>query len=361
MWDYSRIALRYGARIGLGLCLLWSGAQTALAQDGPAINPDAPLTYVVKKGDTLWDISGYYLRDPWLWPELWNANEQIENPHLIFPGETLYLVYVDGKPRVQRQPPATIAGGGARDRRSPQVRESALQVAIPTIPINAIRTFLAGPRVIDRDEYNAAPYVVDFVGEHMLGATNVGAYVKRALPENGYDYNLVRIGQKYRDPDSGDVLGYEALAVGKVEINKFDEVSSAQITRSSREVRRGDRLVPPEDDRFEANFFPRAPETAIDGRIIAVYDGVAHIGQFQVVTLNRGADTGLKPGHVLAIFQDGGKVKDPVEWGRTRLPDQLAGSVMVFKTYARISYALVMQATRAIHVRDKVRNPSPTT
>ncbi len=365
MRDYSRIVLRRGLGILFGLLLCGGLAGTAVAQQGPELNPDAPLKYVVKKGDTLWDIAGYYLRDPWLWPELWTANEQIENPHLIYPGDTLYLVMLDGKPRLSRTPPQTIAGprtikgGGQLGRLQPEILREPLAEAIPTIPINAIQDFLRGPRIIDRNAYDKAPYVVDFVGEHMMGSQAVGAFVKRADPDDGYGYDLVRIGQKYKDPDSGRTLGYEALSVGRVEIREFDEISRAMITASDREVMRGDRLMADSGSRFDSNFFPRAPEDEIRGTIISVYDGVTQIGQYQVVTLNRGEKQGLQIGHVLTVYQRGEKVRDPHGWGRVQLPEQRAGTVMVFRTFKEISYALVMRATRAIHVLDKVGNPVP--
>lgn len=367
MRDYSRITRHFGLNRALAFTLaavVTVGVSAQSANDtAPVLNPDAPLTYVVKKGDTLWDIAGHFLRDPWLWPELWTANEQIANPHLIYPGDTLYLVYVDGQPRLQRTPPATIAGprtlsgGGEMVRREPEIRVQPLSAAVPTIPINAIRDFLRGPRVISRSEYEDAPYLVDFESEHMMGASNVAAFVKRVDPEAGYGYDLVRIGERYKDPDSGKTIGYEALSVGRIEIREFDEISRAMITASDREVLRGDRLVADVSSSFESNFFPRAPESEIDATIISVYDGVTQIGQYQVVTLNRGESHGMEPGHVLTVFQRGRKVKDPVEWGKVRLPEQRAGTVMVFKTYPELSYALVMRATRALHVKDKARNP----
>ena len=334
------------------------GTAGAWAQDAPALNPDVALEYTVKKGDTLWDISSYYLQDPWLWPELWNANPQVANPHLIYPGEKLYLVYVDGRPRLQREPPQP-AVNERFVRLTPEIRSSTLEPAIPTIPLDAIRGFLNGPRVIDRADYNRAPYVVGFEDQRLLGGESVETFVREAVEEEGYRYNVVRIGQTYRDPDNNALLGYEAVPVGRLEVQSFGEVATARMTESYRETRRADRLLPLSYDRFNPNFYPHAPEQAVSGRIIAVFDGVSEIGQYQIVTLNLGSEDGLEAGHVLDVRQAGELVRDPTKlFGRVRLPDQNAGLLMVFKTYENISYGLIMSATRAIHVQDRVTNPA---
>ncbi|MGJ8668914.1 MAG: LysM peptidoglycan-binding domain-containing protein [Oceanococcus sp.] len=355
-----------------GLCRqrLWAGAMLfcaalglsaqAQAQDSPVLNPDVPLEYVVKSGDTLWDIAEYYLRDPWLWPELWNANPQVANPHLIFPGEILYLVWVDGKPRLQRERPLQQAS--TLKRMSPQVRRSSLEAAIPTIPLDEILAFLNGPRVIDKDSYEIAPHIIAFEDDRLLGSDEAAAYVRGGDEANGFAYSVIRIGQKYRDPDDGDILGYEAIPVALATVEEFGEISSAQLSESNREVRILDRLFPTGYSEFRADFFPSAPGQEIEGRIIAVFNGVSQIGQYQIVTLNRGTSHGVQPGHVLQVKQAGKKVKDPKAWAlspRVRLPDMDAGHLMVFKTFERLSYGLIMRATRPIHVQDKVVNPVP--
>lgn len=332
----------------------------AQTQEGPVLNPDVPLKYVVKPGDTLWGIAAYYLRDPWLWPELWNVNPQVSNPHLIFPGDVLYLVQVDGKYRLQRNPQEA----SRLQRLTPQIRRSPLEAAIPTIPLNEIRAFLQGPRVIDRKTYEKAPHIIAFGDGRLLGSEEGEAYVRGVDKRDGYAYSIVRIGKQYRDPDTGDILGYEAIPVGDASVETFEDVSRAHLTSSDREARKLDRLLPANYSDFRADFFPSAPEQEIQGHIIAVYDGVSQIGQYQIVTLNRGTQQGLQPGHVLRIKQTGKKVKDPKAWAlapKVRLPDVDAGHLMVFKTFERLSYALIMLATRPIHVLDKVENPTPGT
>ena len=324
---------------------------------GPApeivINDNAPLQYVVKKGDTLWDIASYYLRDPWLWPEVWLVNDQkVTNPHLIYPGDVLTLLYVDGVPQISRN--------AGIERFGPRVRVLPLESAIPTIPIDAIREFLKGPRLVDRDTLRGAPYVVEFVGEHVIGGENIPVYVKGVEAGDATNYQLVREGEPYRDPDDGDVIGIEAIPVGLTEISDLGDISVAAVLDSSREVRKGDRLLPVEDEIFSANFYPHAPTAQIDGRIISVFDGVSRIGQYAIIALNRGDQHGLEPGHVLSIYQAGRKVPDPYgpnSYPTLQLPDALAGTALVFKTYDRLSYALVMDVSRPARLMDKVRNP----
>ncbi len=354
---YSGIRISGIRLLVTGLILTLSGGLASAQDSSPAINPDVSLEYTVKKGDTLWDIAEYYLRDPWLWPELWNANPQVANPHLIYPGEILYLVWVDGKPRLQREPPRR----NELVRLSPQARITPLGTPIPTIPIDAIRAFLEGPRVIDKAAYDQAPYIVAFGDQRLLGATDADSYVKNTNPAEGYRYGVIRIGQRYKDPDSGKTLGYEAIPVARADIQDFgEEVAHAVLLESKREVRIEDRLLPISAYNFNSDFYPHAPEETVEGRIIAVFDGVSQIGQYQIVTLNRGSAHGLEDGHVLRVKQAGAKVKDPKStFGKIQLPDVDAGYLMVFKTFEELSYGLIMSATRPIHTLDKVTNPAP--
>ncbi|WP_348674840.1 LysM domain-containing protein [uncultured Abyssibacter sp.] len=313
---------------------------------------NAPLKYIVKKGDTLWDIASYFLRDPWLWPEVWYVNPQVNNPHLIFPGDELLLVWVDGKPQIRR-------GGLGVERLSPRVRNLPLDAAIPTIPIDAIRNFLRGPRLIEAEMLKNAPYILEFAGEHLIGAEGMSVYVMR-LPENDItDYQIVRRGETYRDPDDNKVLGVEAIPIGDVEVLDYGTPAVARVLDSQREILIGDHMLPSEAEVFSANFFPHAPTVDIEGRIVSVYEGVSQIGQYAIVALNRGRTDGLNPGHVLSIYQAGRKVSDPYKsgYGKIQLPDQHAGTLLVFKTYDQFSYGLVMEAFRPAHVLDKVRNP----
>lgn len=317
---------------------------------------DAPLRYVVKKGDTLWGISKKFLKDAWQWPEVWTTNNtKVANPHLIYPGEELLLVYKDKHPQIV--PSGDVAVENQADKLSPRIRELPLAQAIPTIPIAAIRQFLHGPRVVSDDELNRAPYVVEFSELHLAGSAGMGVYVKNLPRPVRAGYSVVRRGDPYRDPDTGELLGYEAIPTAEGEVRELGKLSTVRLVSSAREVNIGDRLLPQESDLFNANFYPHAPNAAVGGRIISVFDGLSEIGQFQIVTLNRGSKHSLEPGHVLSIIQAGGLAKDPYASGKLQLPDQFAGTLLIFKVTPKVSYGLVMEATRAIHVLDKVEKP----
>jgi LysM repeat protein len=325
------------------------------AQPAPVLRPGAPLTYVVKPGDTLWDIANHFLLDAWQWPEIWYVNGQVRNPHLIYPGDVLQLRDVNGRPQLG------LAGGGDLEHVSPQIRELPLESAIPTIPIDTIREFLRGPRLVTLEQMKSAPYLLSFVDGHVVGGEGMLIYVRRLPQQEPYSYALVRPGDPYTDPDDGSIIGYEALPIGAVDVKEPGEPATAVLSRTYREALVGDRLLPVEADAFQADFYPHAPDHAIGGRIIAAFDGISQISQFQVIAINRGSDHGLEPGHVLQIMQAGGRVDDPYGKKKVRLPDQPAGVMLVFKTTPRLSYALVMSVTRPAHLLDKVEKPRPTT
>lgn len=327
-----------------------AGSARAAAGD-LSLREDAPLRYVVKRGDTLWDIAQHFLRDPWQWPELWYTNSQVRNPHQIYPGDVLTLVSVDGRTR--------LAFDGPVDRLSPRIREEALDSSLPAIPIEAIRNFLRGPRVVTLEEAGRAPYIVAFADERLAVGANNDVYVKNLPADVAYSYAVVRVGEAYRDPDTRALIGYEAIPTGEAELRKPGTPALMRLTKSNREVLIADRLLPIEAESFDANFYPHPPATEVNGRIISVYDGLSQISQYQIVALNRGSEHGLDPGTVLDIYQPGRKVADPYGKDSIAVPEQRAGLLMVFKVTPKLSYALVMTATRALHVLDKVRRPSP--
>lgn len=326
------------------------------------IKPDAPQRYVVVKGDTLWDISSRFLSDPWRWPELWDSNPQIANPHLIYPGDVLILAYKDGRPIIQIHRGgviSTTAPGIPEQRLSPKVRVEGLDRAIPTIPITAIRPFLTRPRVVTEKELEAAPYILSTADKHLIAGPGHRVYVRGLSDADVIDYVVVRPGDVYRNPENPDeILGYEAIHVGDVRLKEFADVSTLQIEKATREILNGDRLLPANDILPDTSFIPRAPKDKVKGKIIAVPGGVSLIGQYQVVTISMGQREGMEPGHVLAIYQAGETIRDRQrdnEW--VKMPDEHAGNLMVFRTFERVSYGLVMKATRTMHVMDVVTNP----
>jgi hypothetical protein len=335
-----------------------SAGALALGQPAPSpvLNPRHPETYVVQRGDTLWDIASMFLRDPWLWPEIWQINPEVENPHLIFPGDILSLAYLDdGRPVVTLE-----RGSGVVERLSPRVRSEPLEEAIQTIPFETLRAFLSRPAILQRSELDSLPYIVAHP-EGLLGSAGHDVYVRGTDAPEGTIFNFVHPGEALVDPDDGTIIGYQGLYVAQGRVRRTGDPATVFLTESAREALIGDYLVT-EDSIAPATFLPRAPEEPVDGRIISVLDGVSLIGQYQVIVLNRGARHGLQPGHVLSVYRTGEVIRDPVRENgqsreKVRLPDELSGTTMVFRTFDRISYALVMEATNDIHVLDTVRNP----
>jgi hypothetical protein len=331
----------------------------AVAASDVSLRRDAPLVYMVKKGDTLWGIAGHFLDDPWQWPELWYTNSQIKNPHLIYPGDRLQLVWVNGHPRLTSDVliGTNVGTRGSEMRLRPRVREEPLDQEIPAIPIDAIREFLRHPRVLTADEIDRAPYVVAFTDEHVAAGRNDGIFVKNIPPGAAENWAVVEKGDPYIDPDTNELLGYEAIPVGDAEVKVPGQPATLVLSDSTREARVGDRLLPIEKEDYNAYFYPHSMKREIGGRIISVFDGVSQIPIYQVVALNRGAKDGVDPGTVFSIMQAGRPVKDPYGSGTVQLPDQLAGLLMVFKTTPRISYAIVLRADRPAHKLDKIAMP----
>ena len=322
-----------------------------VAAEHVALNPSHPERYTVVKGDTLWDISAMFLRDPWLWPEVWFVNPQIENPHLIYPGDEIVLTYRDGRP---------ILTLSRRNKLSPQIRATPLDEAIPTIPVDAIAQFLTRPFVMEENELEQAPYIVHFLDDHIIGGAGISFYARSVMEEQPARHTIVRPGKPYKDPDTEEILGYEAAFIGDADLKRTGDPAKLLIVSSDLEAIIGDRLIKAEDQEPLTNFQPRAPEKEVEGRIISVLNGVSQIGQYNVVVLSKGASDGLEPGHVLEILQGGNEIRDIVK-GRgekVRLPLEKAGLLMVFRTFDRVSFALVMHATKPLHVLDWVRPPS---
>lgn len=328
-------------------------ALTAQSGSNIVLNPEHPERYTVKHGDTLWDISAMFLRDPWYWPEIWQVNPQVENPHLIYPGDVLVLVYVDGRPQL-RIDTGTMSGGP--EKLSPRIRSQDLSAAITTIPLSTIGAFLSKGTVLQADEIEQLPYVAAMRDGHLMAGAGQDIYVRGDVGEVNRGYSVIHVGDPLIDPDDNKVVGFQGIFVGEGAISRVGDPSTLRLLQTRREALTGDRLLEQDFD-IPLQFYPRAPEQNIDGRIIHVVDGLALIGQYQVVVLNRGTSHGLDVGHVLTVWQTGETINDRIGGGMFTTPDESAGTLMVFKTYDRISYALVMHATSEIHILDKVKKP----
>src|SRR5882757_3335543 len=332
-----------------------------------ALAPNAPDSYVVKRGDTLWGIAKVFLRDPWFWPEIWQVNRQIQNPHLIYPGDTLRLVYIDGRPRVTLQRGIMERGDSARVL--PRVRSQPLEAAVTTIPYEVVAAFMSKPSVLATEDIKSAPYVFATRDSHVIVSNGDTMYARgfSSPAELGMHYNVIRVGDPLHDPDDDRVVGYDGIFTGSGHVTRSGDPATLIMTESTRETVTGDKLFAGGAD-VPLDFIPSPPRVKVDGRIMAVSDGVTVIGQYQVVVINRGARDGLAPGNVLGVFELGGYVRDTVDKGylggmsrlgakNVRLPNERTGTFMVFKTFDQISYGLIMEAKGIIRVADLVENP----
>ncbi|MEC4749499.1 LysM domain-containing protein [Methylomicrobium sp. Wu6] len=355
---------------------------SALLADEVKLNPSHPDRYTVAPGDTLWDISGKFLKNPGQWPLLWSYNNQIRNPHLIYPGDTVYFSMVNGQPQLSFSPTETLGvspsagpcvlsdadiksgrtsfATSAEGKLQPCIRESATAKAIQLIPAEAIQKYLSLPRVLGQNELNAAPYIVDLAGEHLIVGNGDKVYVRAIDNPQTLTYSVYREGDTLKNPTTQEVLGFEAKYIADLTLLEPGDPATLMITKAKREINVGDRILPTSEQEVVLNYFPMPPEESIKGNIIGVLDGVTQVGLYNVVVIDKGAADGLKTGHELSIYQRGKIARDPysqVKNDEVQMPDEYAGKLMVFRPFERVSYALVMQAQKDIHVLDKVQTP----
>ncbi|MBU1397163.1 MAG: LysM peptidoglycan-binding domain-containing protein [Gammaproteobacteria bacterium] len=385
-------------------------AMPALA-DTLKLQDNAPDTYVVVKGDTLWDISGRFLKDPWRWPQIWNLNRaEIKNPHWIYPGD---LIVLD---RSGKEPRLSLVRGGTNGlqtvKLSPGVRATDIDGdAIPSIPIRVIHPFLSQPRVVPQGAFDDAPFILGSNTERVVLAAGDDAFATGGK-DGVTRWNVLRPGKPLKDPETGEVLGYEVEYLGDARTLVAGAPQKVRITQSAQEILPRDKLVEA-DDSTTFEYIPHAPEAKISGRIISAYGGLSDSGRYQTVVINRGSRDGLEAGHVLSVFREGQAVtltrdeKDRMTWvnektagvpdggawlyndvrclkenGKTtydqaadvssafrstclgnsndhaiKLPDTRSGLVMVYRVYDRVSYALIMQSDGPVYLLDTVKTP----
>jgi len=323
-----------------------------------SLRPDVPLSYVVKKGDTLWDISDLYLKEPWRWPELWDNNPQVDNPHLIYPGDELALRWDNGVPRLGLARRGDV-------KLTPELRSEPLDTAIPPIPRDQIDPFLRENKVLVPGQFDTLAYVIAGDAGRIISALGDRIFARGALEPEDKAFNILRQGEVIADPVTGEVLGVIASDIGSASLLSVDsqaagntDVKELEVTRVAEEVRIGDRLLPLEEGVLDAYFQPKAPSAEVEGAyMIGVASGVTQIGQMNIVTVNRGDREGLEVGDVLAIYQTGQVVEDPVTREMVALPDVRAGVLMIFAVYEKASFGLVLTASRPLAVGDKLKNP----
>lgn len=381
-----------------------------LSADELKLREDAPDKYVVVKGDTLWDISGKFLKSPWRWPEIWGLNKDaIKDPHWIYPGDLIVLDRSGGQPKL-----SLVKGskhGMTTVKLSPYTREQRIgDGAIQTIPISAIHSFLSQPRVVSAGALDNAPFILGTNEDRVILGRGDDAFATGG-PAGVTRWNILRPGKMLKDPETGEVLGHEVEYVGDARTLSEGAPQKIRITSVAQEVLTKDKLLPAADSTtFE--YAPRAPESQVTGRIISAYGSVSDTGRYQTVVLNRGSNHGLAPGHVLAIHHTGNTVKlskdeiDKLTWlssrqskipdggawlytdvrclkdngkltydqaadlkaltrvgcldqddSKIKLPDARTGLVMVYRVFDKVSYALVMQSDGPVYLLDTVKNP----
>lgn len=363
-----------GTRFLLLITALLLTASAYVRADEVQLKPDHPERYTVVKGDTLWDISARFLKSPWHWPKIWTINEQIKNPHLIYPGDVVVLRWVDGKPvlSVERKgselpslPEAAKGPEAVVERRvddrtvrlSPQTHSEALEGAIPTIPPNAIVPFLTKPLAVEEDQLEQAGYITTGLDDRIaLGDSS--QFYARGLQDDGAEYyQIFRPGKPIRHPDTGELLAYEALYLGDAKRLETGDPSKLVVTGVKQEIVPTDRLLTAPKKASLPYYYPHAPKTQVQGRIVSALNAVAEIGPQSVVGISLGTREGIEEGNVLRIMRHVGTHKDPLTRERYDLPDEESGLVLIFRTYEKISYGLVMTATRPVHLLDAVTTP----
>ncbi len=360
-----------------------SAVATAQAPSTPlTLKPDAPDRYVVVPGDTLWGISQRYTDSPWRWPELWGLNkDEIRNPHLIYPGYVILLdrssgrLSIGGGAAKQAQGPAQLApaqvGRAATTPPSgtaklePKVRSEPLdKESIPSIPAAVIEPFLTRPLIVEPDGLDKAPTIVGTETDRVILAAGNNAYVRGIGGAKESNWYVYRRGGPLVDPDTNQTLAYEAIYLGTAQVTRSGDPATVVLTSAVQEVEAGDKLIAAAAPR-SLSYAPHAPSAQIRGRVISVYGGVGKVGEAgpqSIITINRGRKDGLEVGHVLAVYTRAGSVRDVSKAAgttdaRIELPNERAGLAFVFRTFDRVSYALVMRVARPVRPLDVVQTP----
>jgi hypothetical protein len=376
----------------LTLCasLVWLGVQAA---EAIAVRPDSPQNYTVQQGDTLWGIAARFLEQPWLWPQVWQINPQIQNPDLIYPGDTISLSYQDGQPvltlnsdgqsvpvtggstAVVSAPNTTPVAGIRTERRSPEVRRESLLSPIPAIPLDKIDAFLSKTTVVDADTYKNAPYLLGERDGRTLYGTGDEVLARGNWQSNLVTYDIVRQGREFIDPDTRDVLGVESLLIGTATITSYNgDKAIMKVNSAELEARIGDRLIAREALAIDPSYLPQPPPFKVDAAIVNIGGGHDIGGQYDTLVLNQGSGIGLQPGHVLVVrkpdviiddrvgkrgFMQGVRRVLGLATGDRQIefPGENAGNVLIYRVYEHASLALVLDSSQSISIKDRAITP----
>ncbi|MDO3387720.1 LysM peptidoglycan-binding domain-containing protein [Gilvimarinus sp. SDUM040013] len=320
---------------------------------------DSPKEYVVADGDTLWGISEKFLDAPWLWPEIWHANPEIDNPHLIFPGDVVRMVYIDGKPRLTVDRTVRLVPSGDA-KLEPTIRVLPIEAAIPAISLDKIASYLSRSRIVMPEDVEGVPYIVAGPDKRLIVAIGDIGYARGDFPDDIYNFSVFRQGETFVDEtgEEDELLGVHAVGVGAVSVDKVQgDIARVLVTRSDEELRAGDILLPSAERAVDSIFYPSAADFPIEAEIIAVEGGVSKIGTMDVAIINRGRRDGVQVGNVFEGFVRGETIQDRVSGDTIQLLDESAGLLMVFRTFEKLSFVIVVEAERPMAVGDILRNP----
>lgn len=317
------------------------------------IRASAPTRYVVVKGDTLWDISSRFLSNPWLWPEIWLVNPQIKNPHLIYPGDIVSLEWINGRPvlRIERD-------DGVK-RLKPLVKTTPLPQPVPALPMEAIQSFIEHARFIDETAAATAPYILAPADGHLMAAKGMDVYARGFGDDQTETWQIIRAGQHYYDPVTKELLGREGISVGEAEVLQAGDPARLKISDSLREALRGDYLFPVAEEEFIPELLLQPVPEGTEARVVAGFDVITRIGQYQIITLNCGSEHDLELGATFEGFGQDSVITDTVrgKGEKVALPGEYRGLAVVFRVDKKVAHALVMNAEQAMRVGDYLRSP----
>lgn len=356
--------------LGVGMALAFPGIALAASPNHtpPRLLTNAPSVYIVKKGDTLWDISGRYLKQPWRWPEIWAVNRHVKNPHWIYPGDRLLICVINGRTVIGKDEGDGCLGIERRMngdlngtiRLQPQVRIEPLGTAIPLISLASIEHWLKRSRVVNLADIAGIPYVLGTRDNRVIAAAGQSVYVRGLGLTNGQQYGVYREGSDYIDVTTKENLGREMMQVATGVVTAINgEVATVELTKSfDGEVRRGDRVMLEDTTPLPATFAPTQPDQVkTGGRVIKTLDSISSAAKNSVVALDRGTADGAAAGQVFAVYQKGQVITDPKTREEIRLPSERVGLVMIFRAFNRISYAYVLESSLPIKADDEIRSP----
>ncbi len=353
-------------------CLAASAFAAEPATDAAApvqLAEDHPTSYTVQPGDTLWGIAEKFLKSPWQWPSVWHVNEQVANPHLIYPGDVLRLTWVNGQPSLSRDGGTGYATenaiveviDGNTVKLRPRIRESELATAIPAIPLRSIEVLLNDSRVTTLDELKKASYVVAGPDRRVIMGNDDTMYARsttRKWDEAFPEFGVFRQGNAYLDPVTKEILGYEAKKVGTARVLETDgPIATMRVLKANEDIRINDRLLLNEQLKVQSVYYPRSAPAGLDATIIHIFGTIGYAGRGDVLVLNKGMRDKVDVGHVFAVLQKGETVRDRLAGDAVQLPPTRAGLAIIFRSFDKVAYALVTRSRSAIRVGDLLAPP----